>query len=291
MLDGFRKMRIETDDAVIHASVAGNGPPLLLLHGYPQTSAMWHKIAPRLTERFTVVATDLRGYGRSDKPKGGHGHINYSKRTMGLDQIRVMQQLGFDRFQLVGHDRGGRVAHRMALDFPEAIERLAVLDIAPTETMYALSDKRFATAYYHWYFLTQPYDLPERLIGSDPEYYLRWTLNAWSRVPDAFSDRVVAEYLRWFREPDTIHANCEDYRAAASVDLEHDAADADRLISQPLLVLWGQLGVVGQIFDVMDSWREKAARLEGVALPCGHFLPEEAPDQTFDHLSNFLKST
>jgi len=289
MLDGFSQKQIETDGAVIHASIAGDGPPILLLHGYPQTSAMWHKIAPRLAQRFTVVATDLRGYGRSEKPAGGPRHINYSKRAMGLDQLQVMQALGFDRFQLVGHDRGARVAHRMALDFPDAIERVALLDIAPTETMYALSDKRFATAYYHWYFLIQPYDLPERLIGADPEYYLRRTLATWSRVPNSFSEGAMSEYLRWFREPDTIHANCEDYRAAASIDLDHDAADSDRLILQPLLVLWGQLGIVGQLFDVMDSWREKAARLVGAALPCGHFLPEEAPDETLDHLNNFLK--
>ena len=289
MLQGFVDRQIETEGASIHASIGGDGPPLLLLHGYPQTNAMWHKIAPRLAQRFTVVATDLRGYGRSDKPTGGAGHINYSKRSMGLDQLQVMKSLGFDRFQLVGHDRGGRVAHRMALDFPEAIERIAVLDIAPTETMYALSDKRFATAYYHWYFLIQPFDLPEKLIGHDPEFYLRRTLKAWSRVPEAFSEPVIAEYLHWFQQPDTIHANCEDYRAAATIDLEHDADDAGRMIQQPLLVLWGQLGVVGQLFDVLDSWREKATCLEGFALPCGHFLPEEAPDLTFDHLNAFLK--
>lgn len=288
MLRGFREERIKTGEVTIHAAIAGDGPPILLLHGYPQTSAMWHKIAPRLACHFTVVAADLRGYGRSDKPPGADDHANYSKRTMARDQVELMRQLGFPSFQLVGHDRGARVAYRMALDCPEAVERLVLLDIAPTETMYGLSDKRFATSYYHWYFLIQPYDLPERLIGQDPEYYLVSKLKAWSRVPDAFSPEAVAEYVRHFRDPAAIHASCEDYRASASIDLDHDAADAGRQIPQPLLVLWGELGIVGQLFDVVDAWRERAMKLQGAALPCGHFLAEEAPEETLAHLMRFL---
>ncbi|MGF6175387.1 alpha/beta fold hydrolase [Ensifer sp. 4252] len=288
MLSGFRDIAVDVDGIRINAAIAGNGPPLLLMHGYPQTNAMWHKIAPRLAEHFTVVASDLRGYGKSEKPEGGVGHVNYSKRVMALDQVELMRALAFDRFSVVGHDRGARVAHRMALDHPGVVDRMALLDIAPTETMYAMSDKRFATAYYHWYFLIQPFDLPEHLIGLAPDYYLIHKLKAWSRVPDAFSQEAIAEYVRHFRDPEAIHASCEDYRASATIDLEHDAADAHRKIPHPLLVLWGKLGVVGQLFDVVDAWRERADDVQGAGLACGHFLAEEAPEETLQLLTDFL---
>jgi haloacetate dehalogenase len=289
MLKGFSHKVIKAGDVAIHLDVAGAGAPLLLLHGYPQTNSMWRKIAAQLAEKFTVVATDLRGYGKSDKPSGGERHINYSKRAMAADQVEVMRQLGFESFQVVGHDRGARVAHRMALDHPNQVQRLAVLDIAPTDAMYALSDKRFATAYYHWYFLIQPNNLPERLIGNDPEFFVRYTLNAWSRVPNSFPEEAILEYVTHFKDPKAIHSSCEDYRASATIDLEHTAADADRKIQQPLLALWGSNGAVGTNFDVLSEWREKAINVEGEGLPCGHFLSEELPNETLASLLKFLK--
>ena len=243
MFEGFREHTIRLGKGIeIHARVGGSGPPVLLLHGYPQTHVCWHKLAPGLASRYTVVATDLRGYGASSKPGGGENHVNYSKRAMALDQVQVMQKLGFGRFLVVGHDRGGRVAHRLALDHPEAVERLAVLDIAPTATMYAGTNRSFAEAYYHWFFLIQPFDLPERLIGANSEYFLRWTLNAWCKVDGAITDEAFAAYLQAFQSPDAIHAACEDYRAAATIDLEDDLADelAGRRLTMPMLALWAQ---------------------------------------------------
>ncbi|WP_246806905.1 alpha/beta hydrolase [Ensifer sp. ENS04] len=288
IMQGFEELKVPTSGATIQAWVAGSGPPLLLLHGYPQTHVMWHKIAPALTKRFTVVATDLRGYGKSQKPDGGEAHINFSKRAMAQDQFEVMRELGFDKFSVVAHDRGARVAHRLALDHPEAVEKLVLLDIAPTDTMYGATDKAFATAYYHWFFLIQPYDLPERLINADPAYYLQKTLNAWCKTPGAFPDEVLAEYIAAFSNPEAIHSACEDYRAAAGIDLEHDAADADRRLEQPLLVLWGERGVVGNSFDVVDVWRRRAKNVCGRALPCGHFLAEEVPKMLLEELEAFL---
>jgi haloacetate dehalogenase len=271
------------------ARIGGNGPPLLLLHGYPETHLCWRKIAPALAERFTVVVADLRGYGDSSKPEGGERHVSYAKRAMAQDQVEVMRALGFERFRLVGHDRGGRVAHRLALDHPDRVERLAVLDIAPTATMYRATDRAFAEAYYHWFFLIQPFDLPERLIGADPAYYLRRSLAGWGH--GAFEEEVVAEYVRCFASPGAIHASCEDYRAAAGIDLEHDTADAaaGRRLRVPLLALWGAQGVVGRLFDVPATWREVSdAEVRGQALPCGHFLPEEKPQETLAALLGFL---
>jgi haloacetate dehalogenase len=289
MLQGFRECSIQVSGATVQTWIAGQGKPLLLLHGYPQTHAMWRKIAPRLAERFKVIATDLRGYGNSSKPPGEKGHENYSKRALALDQLEVMIKLGHRSFQVVGHDRGARVAHRLALDHPEAVERLALLDIAPTDTMYAATDKAFATAYYHWFFLIQPVGLPERLIGADPEFFLRRILSSWSRVPNAFSEDAVKEYAYWFGNPKMIHASCEDYRASATIDLEHCAADSERKLEQPLLVLWGTEGTVGRLFDVIETWRSKASDLHGRGLPCGHFLPEELPAETLAELMAFLK--
>lgn len=292
MFPGFTAQTIDTGNGIeIAAWIGGSGPPVLLLHGFPETHVCWHKIAPRLAERFTVVATDLRGYGASSKPGDGPEHVNYSKRAMAADQVSVMRRLGFDRFRLVGHDRGGRVAHRLALDHPGSVERLAVLDIAPTATMYANTDRAFAEAYYHWFFLIQPFDFPERLIGANPEYYVRRTLASWCKIDGAIDESAIAAYIDAFKDPAAIHAACEDYRAAATIDLEHDAADdrEDCRLTMPLLALWGARGTIARQFDVLQTWREKSdSEVMGTALDCGHFLPEEAPDATVAELLRFL---
>ena len=288
MLEDFERLRIATQGAEINLVKGGDGPPLLLLHGYPQTLAMWHKVMPGLAERFTVVASDLRGYGDSSKPPGGDDHAGYAKRAMALDQVEVMRALGFERFFVAGHDRGGRVAHRMALDHADAVTRLAILDIVPTHKIFATTDKALATAYYHWFFLIQPYDLPERLIGADPDYYLHHLFARWGAIGDAFAPEAVAEYLRCFRDPETIHASCEDYRAAASIDLEHDDADLDTKLACPLLALWGEKGAMHRLYDVLACWRERAVDVRGRALPCGHYLPEEAPRETLAELVTFF---
>jgi haloacetate dehalogenase len=249
---------------------------------------MWHKIAPRLAERFTVVAADLRGYGDSDKPASDLRHEAYSKRVMGQDMANLMDRLGFEKFSVAGHDRGARVTHRMALDHSDRLRRAVVLDIAPTRTMYQGTDMTFARAYYHWFFLIQPYDLPERLIGNDPDYFLEKKIAAWSRVEGCFTPEAVAEYKRCFRDTAGIHATCEDYRAGASIDLEHDEQDLERKVACPLLVLWGVRSIIGQTFDVLSVWDERAMDVRGRALDCGHFLPEEAPEETLEELLEFL---
>jgi haloacetate dehalogenase len=287
-LAGFTLHDIDADGLRIRASVGGSGPPVLLLHGHPQTHATWHAVAPPLAERHSVVAMDLRGYGDSQKPEGGERHANYAKRAMAADAVAVMRRLGHDRFAVVGHDRGGRVAHRLALDHPDAVTRLAVLDIAPTATMYARTDKAFATAYFWWFFLIQPAPLPERLIAADPEFFLRTHVEGQSKTPGSPSPALFAEHLRVYRDPATRHAICEDYRAAAGIDLEHDAADADRRIEAPLLALWGARGTVGRTYDVPATWREKARDVRGLALDCGHTLQEERPDLVLAALHDFL---
>ena len=290
LFPGFTPRRIATSGTEINLIVGGSGPPLLLLHGYPQTHAMWHRIAPRLAQHFTVVCTDLRGYGDSGKPVSEPDHSTYSKRAMAQDQVDVMHALGFERFALAAHDRGARVAHRMARDHVDRVERLVVLDISPTAIMYAKTDKAFATAYYHWFFLIQPYDLPERMIGADPGYYLRKTLGGWGTAGLAiFDPTALAEYERCFRDQATIHATCEDYRAAATIDLAHDAADVERKIDCPLLVLWGEKGVVHRFFDPIADWKSVASDVRGKALPSGHYLAEEAPDATFAELLAFFR--
>jgi haloacetate dehalogenase len=288
LFPGFAPRRVATSGAEIHCEVGGRGPPLLMLHGYPQTHAMWHRIAPALARKFTVVCADLRGYGDSSKPDGGPGHVGYSKRAMAADQVELMHELGFMRFKLVGHDRGARVAHRLCLDHPEAVERVAVLDISPTRVMYAGTDMAFATAYYHWFFLIQPFDLPERLIGADPNYYLHKKLAGWSQGLSHFDPRALAEYERCFANPATIHATCEDYRAAATIDLDHDAADGHLHVECPLLALWGTKGVVNRLFDPITDWNGVARNVRGKAVPSGHFLAEEAPEQTLAELEAFL---
>lgn len=291
MFEGFETRRIETSEVEVNLVTGGCGSPVLLLHGYPQTHAMWHAVAPVLARDHTVVAADLRGYGNSSKPESGEDHAGYSKRAMAQDQVEAMAALGFDSFAVVGHDRGGRVAHRMALDHPGLVTRLAVLDIVPTHTVFANVSKALATDYYHWFFLIQPYDFPERLIGADPDYYLEHKLDGWSAGDRSFAPEALAEYLRCFRDPATIHASCEDYRAAATIDLEHDGADLDRRIECPLLALWGDRGRIAQLFDVLDTWRDRASDVRGRALACGHFPAEEAPGETADELIAFLRTT
>jgi len=292
LFPGFVKRRISTSGTEISLIIGGSGPPVLLLHGYPQSHAMWHKIGPRLAQHFTVVCPDLRGYGDSGKPARDPDHSTYSKRAMAQDQVEVMHALGFERFALVGHDRGARVAHRLARDHVEQVERLVVLDISPTAIMYGKTDKAFATAYYHWFFLIQPYDLPERLIAADPGYYLRKKLGGFGVSGlGIFDTRALAEYERCFRDPATIHATCEDYRAAATIDLEHDAADMGRKIDCPLLVLWGEKGVVHRFFDPIEDWKSVASDVRGKALPCGHFLAEEAPEETYAEVVGFLRDS
>ena len=290
MFTGFERLEIDCGDAVINLVKGGSGPPLLLMHGYPQTHVMWHKLAPALAERFTVVATDLRGYGDSAKPPGGDDHAGYSKRAMAADQVAVMRALGYERFHVAGHDRGGRVGHRMALDHADAVTKLAVLDIVPTHKLFATTDKALATAYYHWFFLIQPHDFPETLIGNDPDYYLDFVFARWGADADAFAPEAMAEYRRCFSDPAAIHASCEDYRAAASIDLEHDEADLGRRLACPLLALWGEKGAMHRLYDVLACWRERAQAVEGRALACGHYLPEEAPEETVAALSRFFSA-
>ena len=266
----------------------GAGPPLLLLHGYPQTGYMWHKIAPRLAEDFTVVVADLRGYGDSDKPTSSEDHAVYSKRAMAADMMAVMTALGHSQFFIAGHDRGGRVAHRLARDYPQAVTKLAVLDIAPTAMMYDTTDMHFATSYYHWFFLIQPAPFPETLIGSDPKFFLESIMQHWGKDRTAITNDAFDEYLRCFSNPDTIHASCEDYRASASIDLEHDAADVGLKLDIPLLVLWGATAMVGNKYDMLCAWQEVATHVTGFAVPGGHYLPEESPDETYQALLDFF---
>jgi haloacetate dehalogenase len=288
MFEGFTTADIDAGGTTIHTVHGGSGPPLLLLHGYPQTHVIWHKIAPALAERFTVVATDLRGYGDSGKPPSNPDHAAYSKRTTARDQVEVMAALGFERFAVAGHDRGGRVGHRMALDHPDKVTRLAVLDIVPTHKIFSTVGKEVATGYYHWFFLIQGGGLPETLIGHDPEYYLRTKIRQWGGDMAAFSEETLAEYVRCFSDPACIHASCEDYRAAAGIDLRHDEADMDRKVECPLLALWGDKGLMERHYDVLATWRERASDVRGRKLACGHYLPEEAPEDTLAELIGFF---
>jgi haloacetate dehalogenase len=289
MFEGFERKQITANGTTIHLKHGGSGPPLLLLHGYPESHLMWHKIAPRLAEDFTVVVPDLRGYGDSGKPSGDPEHRTYSKRVMAQDQVEVMQQLGFDTFFLVGHDRGARVSHRLTLDHPQRVMKLAVLDIIPTHKMFKIVNKAMATATHHWFFLIQPYDYPERLIGAAPEYFLRYRFERIENYRTIFPEEVLREYVRCFCDPATIHATCEDYRAGASIDLVYDEEDyGARKVTCPLFALWSAKGYVGRNCDVLEIWREYATDVRGQTLPCGHYLPEEMPEETYTALKAFL---
>ncbi|MDJ1157953.1 alpha/beta hydrolase [Chelatococcus sp. SYSU_G07232] len=288
LFPGFRAFDITTPEVRIRARVGGEGAPLLLLHGYPQTHVMWHRIAPRLADRFAVVCADLRGYGDSGKPATASDHAPYSKRTMAADMVAVMRALGHERFFVAGHDRGGRVAHRLALDHPQCVLKLATLDIAPTREMYRNTTEAFAPAYWHWFFLIQPAPFPERMIGADPQAYWLKKCGSGSAGLAPFLPEALAEYLRCFRDPAAIHASCEDYRAAAGIDIAHDDADGGRKVAAPLLALWGAHGAVGRCFDVLGLWRERAIDVRGHALPGGHYLAEELPDEVGAALSSFF---
>lgn len=286
--ENFNRIRVQTSNAEINLVHGGSGNPLLLLHGYPQTHFMWHEVAPRLADKFHVVCPDLRGYGDSSKPTGGRDHYLYSKRAMAQDMVEVMSSFGYNEFFVAGHDRGARVTHRMALDHPEKIKKACVMDIVPTYHMFKTTDQHFATGYYHWFFLIQPDGLPEHLISADPAYYLTEKLKRWSAPNAVFTDEAVDEYIRCFSKPEAIHASCEDYRAAASIDLKHDKEDMIKKVTCPLLVLWGAKGFVNRSYDVLQIWKEHAEQVEGRSLDCGHFLPEEASTAVCDELLRFF---
>ena len=292
LFPGFMSERLDLGEVAIHAVVGPrrDAPAVLLLHGYPQTHAIWHKLAPGLAGRYNVVATDLRGYGDSGKPPTTPDHAPYSKRVMARDQVQAMRRLGHERFLVVGHDRGARVAHRMAIDHPDAVAKVAVLDIAPTLAMYEQTTEAFARAYWHWFFLILPAPVPEKMIGADPRFLLRAKVASASAGMKPFAPAAWAEYERCFT-PEMIHASCEDYRAAASIDLVHDRADreAGRKVRCPLLALWGAHGVIESCFKSMDEWRRVAEDVQGRALPAGHYLPEEVPDLVLEELEGFFK--
>jgi haloacetate dehalogenase len=317
--EGFEGRHHEIDGVRLFARAGGarDGPPLLLLHGFPQTHAMWHRVARSLASRYFLVLPDLRGYGASAKPPGAPDHANYAKRALAADMAALMRVLGHERFGLVGHDRGARVAHRLALDHAERVTRLALIDIAPTLDMYERADRRMASLYYHWFHLIQPAPLPEKMIGGDPSFYLRWKLGGWGGPKTSPQDadasapqggvsglgrpgagrfnfvepEALADYERGFCNPEGIHAACEDYRASAGIDLDHDRASraAGEKIACPTLVLWGERGVIAELYDPLALWRAQcSAEVTGRALPAGHFIPEELPEETAQALRDFF---
>ena len=283
---GFKKLTKKTSGATINFVTAGSGPGLLLLHGYPETHIEWRKIAPELAKKFTVVAADLRGYGDSSKPADGENHFGYSKRATAQDLVEVMSSLGLEKFAVVGHDRGGRVAHRMALDHPDRVTKVAVLDIVPTYKLFHNVTKEWATSSFHWFFLIQKAPFPETVIGNSAEFWLK---SRFYRLPATALDKdAFAEYLRCFKDPAMIHATCEDYRAGASIDLDHDDADRTHKVTCPLLALWGAHGDMERLYNVLDTWRERASDVSGKAVPSGHFIAEEIPDVLLAELESFL---
>lgn len=294
MFKGFERASVKLDEVSIHYRKSADGdskPGLLLLHGHPQTHVIWHKVAEALAQRFTVVCADLRGYGDSDKPAPQAGHGNYSKRAMAADMVQLMAHLGFEEFFVVGHDRGGRVGHRLAADHPHCVRKLVLLDVAPTLAMYEQTSMAFAQAYYHWFFLIQPAPFPETLIGADPEFYLLQTLGGRFAGLAPFSAEALDEYRRCIRQTGAIRGICEDYRASATIDLEHDRLDVaeGKTLAMPLLALWGEYGAIERCFKPLDEWRKRAADVRGHALPCGHYIAEEVPQLLLDELLTFLK--
>lgn len=292
MFEQFSLHRVTRGGVTLHSRRGGSGPALLLLHGHPQTQAMWHRIADELARRYTVVLMDLRGYGDSDRPAPAPDHAPHSKREMALDAMAVMAHHGFERFQVLAHDRGARVAHRLAADHPDAVQRLMLLDVAPTLAMYEQTGEAFARAYWHWFFLIQPPPLPEALIESDPARYVRSVMGKRHAGLAAFTPEALAEYERCAALPGTAQAICEDYRASATLDLVHDRetlASRQRLV-MPLRVLWGAHGAVGACFDVLALWREHFATVTGEALPCGHYIAEEAPERLLHEALDFFRS-
>jgi len=290
MFEGFTEFDLATDEGSIHGRRAGDGPPVLLLHGIPETHLMWHRVAPHLAEHFTVVATDLRGFGASTSPPGAPDHSPNSMRSIAREQVQVMTKLGFDHFAVVGHDRGARCAYRMAIDHPDVVTKLAVLDIVPTGESFARADKEFALGYWVWSFLAAPAPIPEQLIAAAPDLIVNHMLDSWSDDPAAFSPELRRAYVEPFRDPATIAAICEEYRAAATIDTAHDEEDRpSRPITCPVLVLWSATGATAAWYDPLSIWRDWADDVSGAPLDCGHFLPEEAPDDTTRHLKDFLR--
>ncbi|WP_321314360.1 alpha/beta hydrolase [Halarcobacter sp.] len=290
--DIFKKDKLRLEDITINYKHGGKGKALLLIHGYPQTHTMWHKVANELSKFYYVICPDLRGYGDSSKPKGLENHQNYSKKTMAKDMIELMKYLGFDEFFVAGHDRGARVTHRLCLDYPENILKACVMDIAPTYHMFQNTDQNFATGYYHWFFLIQPDELPETMIAQNPTYYLKEKLKRWSDKAISFENKfdkeAIKEYIRCF-DKDSIHATCEDYRAAATIDMKDDKKNTDKKVETPLLILWGEKGFINKTYNVLKVWEEYASNVSGKTLDCGHFLPEEKPKEVIKELKIFFK--
>ena len=292
MFDDFKDVSATIDDVKIKAITGGTGPALLLLHGHPQTHAIWHKVAPALAKHFRLVATDLRGYGDSGKPQGLPDHSNYSKRRLAQDQVDLMRTLGHESFAVLGHDRGGRVAVRMALDHPNVVTKLITLDVAPTLAMYEKTSFEFARAYWHWFFLIRPAPFPETLIRADADLYLKQTVGARSAGLKPFTPEAYAEYLRCLQQPDTAHGICEDYRASVTIDLDHDRESLAKgqKIACEFLALWGAEGVIEKCFDPIAEWRHFSDNVSGHSLPCGHYIPEEAPELLIERVLPFLRA-
>lgn len=293
LLADFESLTFEVNGIEVAGHVGGSGSPLLLLHGHPQTRAIWHKVAPELMKHHTLVMTDLRGYGDSSKPQGTPDHSNYSKRVMAQDQVEVMKQLGFDRFDILAHDRGARVAHRLAMDHADSVSRLIMLDIAPTLAMYEKANNVFARAYWHWFFLIQPSPMPERLIEADPAAYIRDLMGRRSAGLTPFGQLALAEYMRCIALPGAAHGMCEDYRAAAGIDLIHDREDiaAGKKLVMPTMVLWGEEGVIHQCFKPLQEWQAIAKDVVGEPVPCGHYISEEAPEILLQKIIPFLSQS
>jgi haloacetate dehalogenase len=289
MFEGFTHGYANIDGIDLAYAIGGSGPPVLLLHGFPQSRAMWATVAPQLAHHYTIVCADLRGYGDSAKPKCLPDRSNYSFRAMAADQVGLMRRLGFRRFHMVGHDRGGRTGYRMALDHPDAVRTLTVIDIVPTYTMFMETNRKVAGSYWHWYFLSQPEPFPERLIGNDPDFFYETCLVGWgaTRISD-FDEEMIAEYRRAWRDPGMIHGSCSDYRAAATIDLEHDIADIDHKIACPTLVFYGSTGQIGQLFDIPAEWRKRCENVTEASLPGGHFFIDQFPQRTAQILAEFL---
>jgi len=286
---GFTQRRIKTSGATINTMTAGSGEPVLLLHGYPQTMVCWHEVAPALAKEYTVVCADLRGYGGSSKPKGLPDHSNYAKRAMAQDMVEVMSALGHDTFHLVGHDRGGRVAHRLARDHGKRVQTLTVLDISPTLKMFENTNLAFATAYYHWFQMLQPAPLPEKMLQGIVPFNILGRVGRDELDLSAFSPAAVREYVKAFKDPKAIHASCEDYRAAGTIDLVHDRRDLHKKLKMPVHALWGKKGVVHRLFNCLEDWREVAEKVSGGPVNCGHFIPEEAPAKTLAEIRRFIR--
>jgi haloacetate dehalogenase len=290
MFEDFVEEYIEGDGANLFVRRSGpkNAEPIVLLHGYPQTSAMWHAVAPILSRSYQVICPDLRGYGASEKPNSDARHYPYSKRAMAKDIIAMMKRLGHNKFLVGAHDRGARVAHRLGLDYPDSIEAMVLLDIAPTREMYAGTSANFAQIYWHWFFLTQPNPLPEKMIAADPEGFWKLKCLNQSHGQNPFSPEALAEYLASFKDPNTIHSTCEDYRAAASIDIEHDDADQGKKLTMPILALWAKFGVIESCFNALDLWRQRALHVEGEALDATHYMAEEIPQEVTKNMFEFF---